>query len=90
VSSDTPLLSLGSGLGLLGGIVYQAPITNYSFFDPVSDSVIVTTIYPVSVTITVAGMALLLFPHMRWTMKLAWPDGAILAIVTGDVEVDAV
>lgn len=88
--TDNPLLVLTNLPGIYGVISYAAPIPNYTFFDTMSGTVITTTVYPINITISTTGMALLVYPVMRWRLSLAWPDGTVTVLDGGEVNVDSI
>jgi hypothetical protein len=91
IPADTPALTFGSVASPGGSVVaYSPPVFNYTLFDTASESVIITTAYPIQVTFGALDSAALAFPVYRWSLFLLWPDTTNTPLVSGEIDVNAV
>ena len=90
--TDLPLLTISTMPSPVGSIQYLPAVPNYPYLPPDFDedsSPIVLTLFPIAISITPLGAALLIYPFAFWEMDLTWPDTSAFPFVAGFVTVQA-
>lgn len=92
VPTDAPLVTMTNVPNANGSVItYAAPLVNVPVWVPSIDAEVTMTLYPVVFSMTVADMALLVFPFMRAKFNVLWPvSGISIDVVHWEVEVDSV
>ena len=93
VATDTPLVSVTTSPSSSGQIIYGAAIPNFSYFPPelageANQVPVLLTLYPISVSITAAGVAGLIYPFCKWKLNMVWPDATSVDMAHGAVQVN--
>lgn len=95
-SFDAPLLTISTTPSPLGSILYLPSVANYPYLPPdlngelPSVAPITLTLYPIAISVTKSGAAMLLYPYCLWELDFQFFDGTSYPFVDGLVTVEQV
>jgi hypothetical protein len=88
-ATDPPIFTLTNVSTANGIITFLSPITNFEWVPTGQTEAVLVTLYPVQLSLTVAGVAAL-YAFQRYSLIFDYPDGTAFPFLEGQVTVGGV